>query len=68
MSRSKQLYLFNQVYPYIPFHVEFKAKPNNSILIVWRNYDKNGTFLVLNIFFHDTFERKYSKLNNKINK
>jgi hypothetical protein len=31
MSRSKQLYFFNQVYPYIPFHVEFKAKPNNSI-------------------------------------
>jgi hypothetical protein len=52
MSRSKQLYLFNQVYPYIPFHVEFKAKPNNLIFkIVWRNNDKNGAFLVLNIFF-----------------
>jgi hypothetical protein len=25
MSRSKQLYLFNQVYPYIPFHVELQA-------------------------------------------
>jgi hypothetical protein len=24
MSRSKQLYLFNQVYPYIPFHVELQ--------------------------------------------
>jgi hypothetical protein len=50
MSRSKQLYFFNQVYPYIPFHVKLQAKPI-QLKLFWRNIDKNGAFWSSRYFF-----------------
>jgi hypothetical protein len=48
-NESIQTIIFIKPGPYIPFHVELQA---NSIKIVWRNIDKNGALLVLDIFFH----------------
>jgi hypothetical protein len=50
MSRSKQLYLFNQVYPDIPFHVEFNSQFNlNCLAQYWQKWSFFGPHLFVTI-------------------